>query len=548
MRRLCSTFTLSLMAFLFFSTCVCAADQKLPVKQGSKIVASVNGDIITLDELDRAFASQAEPAQGKKADKQEMLKRLINTRLLIQEGRKMGLEALPEVKNRVDVYAKVTLREYLIWNLLTSVKEPDKKEVEKLYREAIRQWKISDLLFAKEEDAEKIIDDIKQGGNFDELSRQAVAAGKAKRGAEGKYVKIKDVDPAIAGILAKMKIGALSNAIAVKSGFVVVRLEESRSLDSAVEKEQARQEALKQKKLRTMRSYNSELIKKFVRLNEKVLAGIDYEAGEPGFQQLLKDKRFLAEIRGEAPITVGDLTEELRQQLYHGVDRAIESKRLNAKKTATFDEMLYKRMFRKEALRRGLDKSPAYKQKVREYEDSLVFSTFVQKALMPDIKLKEEEMNAYYVEHIGDYTFPAMVRISSLAFTRRNDAESAMEKLRKGTDFQWLLNNMEGQADKNSKGLLEFTGQLVMSDTLPTGVRKATEGLKEGDLRLFADKDSYYYVLLVGEAVPAKTKPYEEAREEIAKKFFDENIRKAMDEWTSKLRAAANIKVYLNLK
>jgi hypothetical protein len=540
---------LSWLAFLFFSTCVWAADQKLPVQQGRKIVASVNGDVITLDEFNRAFAaSQAEPAQGKKADKQELLKRLINTRLLIQEGRKMELEALPEVQKRVDVYAKVTLREYLIWNLLTSVKEPDKKEVEKLYREAIRQWKISDLLFAKEEDAKKLIDDIKQGGNFDGLSRQAVAAGTARRGAESQYVKIKDVDPVIAGILAKMKIGALSHAIAVKSGFVIVRLEERRSLESAVEKEQARQEALKQKKLRTLRTYNSVLIKKFVRLHEKVLAGIDYEAKDPGFQQLLKDQRALAEIQGETPITVGDLTEELRQQLYHGVDRAIESKRLNAKKTATFDEMLYKRMFRKEALRRGLDKSPAYKQKIREYEDSLVFSTFVQKALMPDIKLKEEEMTAYYGEHLGDYTLPAMVRISSLAFTKRNDAESAMDKLRKGTDFQWLLNNAEGQVDKNSKGLLEFTGQLVMSDTLPEGVRKATEGLKEGDLHLFADKDSYYYVLLIREIIPAKPKPYEEAKEEIAKKFFDENIRKAMDDWTNKLRAAAKIKVYLNPK
>lgn len=546
MRRICMAVMLTLTAVLYFSTGVFADDPKLPVKQGKRSVASVNGDFITLDELDRAFAStQAETPKGKKADKQEVLQRLINTRLFIQEGRKIGLDELPEVKKQVDVQARVTLREHLIWNLLSSVKKPDEKEVEKLYREAIRQWKISDLLFTKEEDAKKLIEDIRQGGKFDESSHQAVANGTARRGADSQYVKIKDVDPAIADIVTRMKIGAISPAIPVKSGFVVVRLEESRSLDNDAEKELARQEALKQKKLRTLKNYNNSLIKQFARLHEEVLAGIDYEAGEPGFQTLLKDKRVLAEIQGEAPITVGDLTEELRQQLYHGVNRAIESKRLNAKKTTVFDEMLYKRMFRKEALRRGIDKSQAYKQKMREYEDSLIFSTFVQKALMPDIKLKEEEMNAYYLEHINDYTFPEMIRISSLSFTRRNDAEGAIEKLRKGTDFQWLLNNAEGQADKNSKGLLEFTGQLVVSDTLPEGVRKATKGAKDGDSRLYSDNEGYYYVLFIREVVPSRPKPYEEAREEIAKKFFDEKLKKSMDEWTGKLRAVADIKVYL---
>ena len=53
-----------------------------------------------------------------------------------------------------------------------------------------------------------------------------------------------------------------------------------------------------------------------------------------------------------------------------------------------------KESFRKEALRLGIDKTEGYKNKVKEYENSLIFGAFVQKAVVPDIKLKEEELES----------------------------------------------------------------------------------------------------------------------------------------------------------
>ena len=45
----------------------------------------------------------------------------------------MGLDELKEVKERVDVFARVTLRDELIERHIKDVK-PDEKEVEKLYQ------------------------------------------------------------------------------------------------------------------------------------------------------------------------------------------------------------------------------------------------------------------------------------------------------------------------------------------------------------------------------------------------------------------------------
>jgi hypothetical protein len=207
--------------------------------------------------------------------------------------------------------------------------------------------------------------------------------------------------------------------------------------------------------------------------------------------------------------------------------------------------MLYKRVFRKEALRLGLDKSVAYTSKVKEYENTLIFGSFVRKAVAPEVKLSEEDMRKYYREHIKEYTFPEMMKILGIAFEKRAGAEGAVQKLRSGTDFRWLVENAEGQVAKNSSGLLRFDGNLITTTDLPEGVRKAISGSKAGDLRVYASPEGYYYALSIQEVAPSKPKPFEEAREEIAKIVFNEKLKQAMTAYLGKLRAAADIKIFL---
>jgi len=83
------------------------------------------------------------------------------------------------------------------------------------------------------------------------------------------------------------------------------------------------------------------------------LTGIDYESKAPGFEALFEGQASGCRGQGENPITVGELTQHIKQQLYHGVESAIETKRLNSRKAPAFERMLYRRVFRKEALRLG---------------------------------------------------------------------------------------------------------------------------------------------------------------------------------------------------
>jgi parvulin-like peptidyl-prolyl isomerase len=524
-----------------------ASDQELPVMKGKKIVAMANDEPITLDEFNREVSSLkgSKSAEGKKDGDSELLRRLINTKLIIQEARKIGLDELDEVKNMVDVFSRVTLRELLAERQLKDVKA-DPKEVEKIYKESVKEWKIKSVLFEKEDAAKKMEEEIKEGRSFDKVAQKAVSDGTAKGGAESTYMGRKELLPGVAEAVSKMSVGSVSSIIPVGSGFAILKVEDTRYPENPEAKEIAKRQALTLKKRGVLENYNNALIKKYVKLNKKVLDEIDFEAKEPGFQELLEDKRVIAEIQGENPITVGDLTDGVRQQLYHGVERAIESKRLNERKTSVLDEMLYKRVFRKEALRLGIDKTKVYKNRVKEYENSVIFGAFIQKAVRPDIKLKEEELKTYYNDHVKEYTMPEMIKINSLVFAKREFAEKTLEKLRKGTDFQWLTENAEGQVDKsNSKDVLNFEGKFLTANDLPEGVRKSISGAKPGDFRLYESPEGYFYAVAIQDVIPAKPQPYAETREAIAKILYNEKLNKAVEEWAEKLRAVSDVKVYL---
>jgi len=523
------------------------SEEKLPVIGGKRIVATVNDEVITLKEFKEELASLQEGggkegSQGK--EERKLLQRLINARLIIQEARRMGLDELKELKERVEVFSRVTLREELIERYIKDIK-PDEKEVEKAYRESIKMLKIKSILFEKEENAKKMEGEINSGKDFDEVSKKFLADKLGRGSQEPEYLKAKDLLPPVAEAVSKMKVGTVSPVIPIGSQFFILKLEDIRFHDDPMAKEQARQEVLLKKQQEAVIQYNKDLKKKYVKVNEGLLKSLDFDSKEPGFEKLLKDKRVVAEIKGENPITVGEFADYMKQQLFHGVERAVEGKKLNKKKTQTLDEMLQKRVLRKEALRLGIDKTGGYKNKVKEYENSLIFGVFVQKAVAPDVKLKEEELKANYDEHIKEYTNPEMMKIVSLVFGKREDAERAIANLRKGTNFQWMKENAEGQIDQNTKDILNFDGRLLTTKDLPEGVQKAVAGAKTSDFRLYESPKNHHYVLYIQEEIPSKPQPYTEAREKIAKKIYNEKLTKAVEEYAGKLRAVSDVKIYL---
>jgi hypothetical protein len=302
---------------------------------------------------------------------------------------------------------------------------------------------------------------------------------------------------------------------------------------------------LDQQQLVIMKAHEQKLRKQFAVVNTAVLKSVNYEAVKPGIDALLKDKRAVADIKGVPPVTVGDLTDYLRFQFFHGSDRDSQHRRMNEKKEEALDAMVGRRLLNAEAIRMGIDKTAEYRDRTTGYGESLIFDAFVQKVVAPESKMREAEVKGYYDGHVKEYSSPEMMRLRSLAFMGRPAAEKAVKQLREGADFGWLTANASGQVGRGAPGLLAFDGQPFMTTSMPEGLQKAVAGARANDVRLWASPQGHYYALAIQQVVAPKPRPYDEVRDEIAKKLYAEKLSKNIEEYAAKLQARSKVEIYL---
>jgi hypothetical protein len=525
------------------------SDGKLPVIDGKVTVATVNDEAITLDELNNAIGlSHAERAGKDHAgsiDYTGIMNRLINRKLILLEARNIGIHELPEVKEAVEKYSQDTLMKLVLEEHVKDTKI-DEEDVEKNYRVIVEELKIRAVFFENEEDAKRIAEQIAADNNFGEIVKKAVEEGIAK-GENERFIKQTQLLPSIARLVPNMEVGAVSPVVSFdKNSFILFKLLDRRMPEDRDSEawERAKREVAKQKKAKAAKEYYNDLKKRYSRINEELLESLDYESEVPGFEKLLEDKRIIAEIDGEEPITVGELTEALKRRFFHGIEKAIESKTVNNKKYYEFKKILEKRILKKEALKQNIDKTESYKNRVKEYSNNIIFESFLNNVIIPEIKIDVKDLENYYKKNSEEYTFPEMMRIRSLVFRQRNDATNALDKLIKGTDFSWLSLNAEGQVDKNTDGVSQFEGKLLTVRSLPEEVRKALSGAKQGDFRLYASPEGYFYILHIYDLIPAKPQPFEDAKKEITKRVFQDKVKESIEAYADKLREYYPVKIY----
>ncbi|HEX9136365.1 MAG TPA: peptidyl-prolyl cis-trans isomerase [Nitrospirota bacterium] len=523
-------------------------------------VAVVNDVPIKVEDLKSAIAAAHEEgdeskkdkkdeiAQAPKIDFNELLQRLINVELVVQEAKTIGLDELPEVKEPVDVFSKVSLRSLLREDVSKDI-TANEDEVEKVYRENQREVKANTAFFEKEKAAKKAIREIKAGKSFDEVIAKGKKAGTVKGADPGNYIKFKDLSPEIAAALSKMKVGSVSPVTKIilggnKTYFAVFRLDDDRFQESPEAKEQARQTVLQTKIDKAMETLNGSLDKKYVTTNKKLVDSLDYGPQGQGLEKLLEDQRVVVEIEGDQPVTVAQLSKGMQEKFYHGM-KGLKGEKMIRTKHNVLETIVRKQLFILEARKRGLDKTATYLNMVEEYERSMLWAAFIQKVVVRDVKLRDEDMRAYYHDHAGDYLSSKKVKIRSLAFGKEADAVAVLEKLRKGADFNWVKANVEGQLDASTKDLMTFDEGLVPINNMEPDVQKALSGVNAEDFRLYESPQGHFHVLYITEVVPPQQQPFEQAQEAIRNSVFNIKLAEAANEWIRKLRESADVKVYL---
>ena len=510
-------------------------------------VAAVEGDVITLRDLTDAIAgAHGSHGGGEKAGKKDftpILDRLVDAKLLALEAREMGMDELPEYKKALEEYRVAAAQEVLKEQVTRDVKA-DPAEVDRLYKDAVREWKVSSALIDRAEYGTQLAAQVKAGKSFEAAAGQLAAEKKGKLVGPPEFLPRDKMLPAAIAALTPVKKGEVSQPVKLPEGYIVMKVEDIRYPDVPQAREEAERNALVVKRSAALTKYYTEAVKRHATIDKHLLEKLDFDAKRPGLDALSKDRRVLARIPGAKNVTVADLTEGLKQSFFHGVGNAAKEKKINREKWGVFDALLSRQILPLEVKRERIDASPELARRVRNWEMSALFGQVIQRVILPEAKAGEAEQRKYYETHKAEYATPAMYRLDSLVFKNAKNAQAAVDSLRAGTDFGWLNANAEGQVAASERKL-RLEG-VVAATTLTPDVAKALAGTSKGDLRLYQEPETgFYHAVRVVDVAPAGHQPFEEVQSAVQQKVLGDEVSEGIRAYAAKLRKARDVKVYL---
>ena len=523
--------------------------RKLPMFAASSadtVIARVGGEAVVLRDLLQALAEMhgdmATEAKAGGRDFRPALDRLVDARLIQLEARNMGLQELPEYTSAVAKYKDTALTAALRRRVMDGVKVSE-KDIDRRYRDLVREWQVSSLLFPREEDARKLAEAARKGG-FDAQAAKAIADGKATGTGKPEFLPEQKMLPEVVKVLKQTKRGAIAGPVAVPGGFTVMRVDGERYREDWELRARVAANSRTPAEEVALQKYFEGLLRKYATPDEKLLAALDFEAPTPGLEALGKDQRVVVRIKGDKPVTVADMVQEMERKLYHGVQETAEKRKLNSRKGRILESILSRRLPLLEARNLKLQETPSYKKQVEAFAERALFGLYVQTTIEPAVTVSEAEARAYYEAHRAEYTGQEFLKLESLGFTAAAPAQQACEKLRAGTDFRWLAANADDQLTGESLEL-HFEGKTYGAAEFPSGLTQALAGAAAGDCRTYRDAKDGHYAVRVLERQPPQVATFEEKRDEIEGILAGQKRREAVKDVAAKLRQSYPVEVLI---
>ncbi len=199
------------------------------------VVAVVNGT--TLKRSDVVASAQTLPAQYRNQVDQlfpQLVDRLIDITLMVEEGRRQKLQDDPEVKAIVARYEDEAIREVLVRRFLADKVTDD--ILKKRYADEItkmpptEELRASHILVKTEDEAKAIIKQLDGGADFAKMAKEKSTDASAGNGGDLGYFSDGDMVPEFYAAAAKLKKGEYTKApVKTQYGYHIIELTDRRT-------------------------------------------------------------------------------------------------------------------------------------------------------------------------------------------------------------------------------------------------------------------------------------------------------------------------------
>ena len=544
---------------------------------GSKqdqMVAQVGKDKITVGKVANDFVAMKKGSQVQITSTLPLLEQVkqfvdqeIDGKLQIQAAYEKGFDKDPQIISRLDQDKdKLLLQQLFQKEVLSKAKVTD-KDVEDFYRKLGERIKVRHILVKTKKEADQIYQDLKKGANFDSLAKEkSIDPGTKEKGGDLGSITwnaMLGLSPFKEAAF-KLKPQEISRPVKTIAGWHVIKLEERKKEEQkpfAEEKDRLKtslqmmtqQEAALTYVYGLMERSDIKVVSQSLkRLEEKSreLSAADTQQIQPQGvnifpDQLTAEEKTLPVLKYKGgELKMDDFLQFYNRLPYYQRPSLTDEDNL---KNALFNYLLAPELLKKEALKKGIDKSKEYKNRLTQIKEGAMAEKYRNEVIWKDLAVDSTDLELFYERNKDKYVVPAQAHVLEIMLKTEEEAQKILKQLRAGADFKKLAQENTIRAYvKNSGGDLGF----IMKSNYPELFDAALQ-LKNGQLggpihQLQSPVGEGYSVIKLVEKSDQRQKTFKEVEPEIQSAATYEKKNGVYQQWLAQARAKTQIKIDQN--
>lgn len=510
----------------------------------AETIASVDGDPIPVGEL-RAelLALRKAGTQISQETVTRGLDELIDTRLIVHEAYRMGLEDDPEVVKDLERFVQIQSIIRMEWDLMGERVKVTEEELWDRYRAAYEKRRVQLLQVRDRSQSEGLLAQARGGKPLSRIaSEQIQALMEAETPEEHPFfwegeVTRKLFSAAEADRLFSWGPGEIHLLETTKGVYLTEILERPTSDAEGFEKarKEVEREIRSEKAQEVLRAHRQELRQGArIEVEEEMLAGLESERLLSGDGVAPESGQALARVNGE-PITVGDFLRRYRGDLSHlkysNVPQAQKNRNVLEKAIGFALDAQAARA------RDYVRRSPDLQGLAKAHLERTLYGRFVQKVVLDGLRPSSEELTRFYEERRDQFAGPARVALKGVILAERAQAEEVRGELQEGADIDFLV----GQVSLPSP--LHYRERWIEVSQLPPAVAAEVKRLKVGELSsVLSVKEGHLVFRLVGRQ-EGRPYPPAEIQSRLKRGYRRERGQEVLKAYLKRLREVVRVRI-----
>jgi len=398
------------------------------------ILARVGDEVITQKDLETTLKRLPEKQRKKYRD--STLDQLIEVKVFSNEARKAKLDTDPQIKEALEKAVKEILAQHFIKKYVDTKAEPSEEEIKKYYSEHKEQYVVPDGVFIQhivvlnQQDAQAILEKLKQGASFEEIAKKKSIARSYKDDGRLGWLYKGRMDPEIEKVAFNLEKGKLSNVIKTKVGYEIIKV---------LEKSEKREIPLEEAKANIR---NQLFWKKKKELTDKYYA-------EAKVNKIPAEKGILFKI--------GD--ETFKEELIESVLAKAPDKEKEKVRQRWIDYLIENTVFSREAKKVGLEKDAEVANEIKRKTDEILANAFRKKFIEGKVQVSDKDIADYYQSHQEEFRVPLRAQVKTILVKTKEEAENILKELKQGASFDTLAKEKSIHPSASQEGKISWFGK-----------------------------------------------------------------------------------------